>query len=162
VKVIEHIVEHSLVDLQQSHEQKVESSCHNNQQKFSAISFFLVADETRQHTIESHVSSFKFDETLQQSCFSFSTQDTYDNGHFSCHLFLDEDPNSNLVCIEIPKSPHSSIELESNEQHVCFPELNDQPVLQILNQQGKLNSQMPYASSDERQILDPFNHSYSQ
>jgi hypothetical protein len=95
---------------------------------------------------------------LQQSHFSFSTQHTYDNGHFSCPLFLDEDPNYKLFCIEILEIPHSSIELESNEWRVCFPELNDQPVLQILNQQGKeeLNSQIPYASSNERRILDPF------
>jgi hypothetical protein len=98
VKVIEHIVEHSFVDLQQSHEHKIKSSCHNNQENSQRLLSSLIADETRHHIIESHVSAFKFDDSLQQSCFYFSTQDTYDNGHFNCPLFLDEDPNSKLVC----------------------------------------------------------------
>jgi hypothetical protein len=86
----------------------------------------LIVDETRHNTIESHVSAFKFDESLQQSCFSFSRQDTYDNGHFSFPLLLDEDPSSELVFINIPKIHQSSMEFESNEKHVCFLELNDQ------------------------------------
>ena len=73
-----------------------------------------------------------------------------------------------MVCINIPESHYSPIEFEINEERVCFLELNDQPVQQILNQQGKeeIDSQMLYVSSEElmdkRKILDPFNQSYSQ
>jgi hypothetical protein len=65
---------------------------------------------------DSDLPSSKIGDNLQQSCFSFSAQDTYDNGYLIFPLLLDEDPNFELVCIKIPKSHHSSIEFESNEK----------------------------------------------
>jgi len=44
--------------------------------------------------------SFKIGDNLQQSCLSFSAQDTYDNGNLIFPLLLDEDPNFEFFFIK--------------------------------------------------------------